>query len=104
MMKVLMDVPAALLLLVQQAPSSDVFVTNVTNQDVPVIVRDDAGGTTERTIASRELADIPCRGGAVVLVNNNGRVDSWRVICGRRYALQVAADRTAFEITEVASR
>jgi hypothetical protein len=87
-----------------QAPPDEVFVSNITNQDLPVMLQGNNGKRTERIFAARKLVDIPCGAAALVVINNNGQADSWQLECGKRYALQITSDRTAFEVLEVHSR
>jgi hypothetical protein len=90
--------------LAQGLPPNEVFVSNITNQDLPVMLQGNNGKRTERIFAARKLVDIPCGAAALVVINNNGQADSWQLECGKRYALQITSDRTAFEVIEVHSR
>ena len=95
---------SALVLECCQAPSDEVFISNITNQDLPVILQGKDGKGAETMIAAGRLMDVPCAKAALLSINNNGRVDKWQLTCGQRYALQVTLDRTAFEVTEVRSK
>jgi hypothetical protein len=82
----------------QAASADEAFISNLTNQDVPVLLHNPDGVETILLSASK-LRDLPCP--TKIDINNRGKVSSWILSCSKRYVLRLTPNREAFSVAEV---
>jgi hypothetical protein len=80
------------------APSDEMFISNMTDQDVTVLLHN-LDGAKEMLLPASKLKFLSCP--AKLDINNNGAISSWYLSCSKRYVLRLTPDRKAFSVAEV---